>query len=87
MSYVDRVLQPGETIRYRGTVHWVVYLPAIFPVLLGAGAAIVVFTHTNDRNLTGAIAVFAFVVAFLTWREPMRLVQSPLEFRNCITAR
>ena len=29
MSYIRNVLQPGETIRYQGSVHWVLYLPAI----------------------------------------------------------
>ncbi len=29
MSYVDSVLQPGETIRYRGDIHWKVYLPGL----------------------------------------------------------
>ncbi|HTT83473.1 MAG TPA: PH domain-containing protein [Rhizomicrobium sp.] len=27
-SYVDRVLQPGETVRYVGTLHWIIFLPA-----------------------------------------------------------
>jgi protein-S-isoprenylcysteine O-methyltransferase Ste14 len=29
VSYIRNVLQPGETIRYQGSVHWVLYLPAI----------------------------------------------------------
>jgi uncharacterized membrane protein YdbT with pleckstrin-like domain len=36
MSYVDRVLQPGEEIRYRASIHWVTYLPGI-ALLLAAG--------------------------------------------------
>jgi uncharacterized membrane protein YdbT with pleckstrin-like domain len=28
LSYVDRHLQPGETVIYRTTVHWIVYAPA-----------------------------------------------------------
>jgi hypothetical protein len=36
MSYVDRVLQPGEQIRYRASIHWVIYLPGI-ALLLAAG--------------------------------------------------
>ena len=29
MSYVREVLQPGEEIRFRTNVHWLVYLPAL----------------------------------------------------------
>jgi uncharacterized membrane protein YdbT with pleckstrin-like domain len=36
MSYVDRVLQPGEEIRYRASIHWITYLPGI-ALLLAAG--------------------------------------------------
>ncbi len=40
MSYLKHVLQPGETIRYQGSVHWVLYLPALLLALVGlvAGA-------------------------------------------------
>ncbi len=30
MSYIKQVLQPGETIRYEGSVHWILYLPPLF---------------------------------------------------------
>src|SRR6185312_5396106 len=29
MSYIKHVLQTGETVRYQGSVHWILYLPAI----------------------------------------------------------
>jgi len=34
MRYIDHILQPGETVAYTTTLHWVVYLPAIAPWLL-----------------------------------------------------
>ena len=34
MSYVQRVLQPGEVIRYSGSIHWTVYLPGLVFALL-----------------------------------------------------
>ena len=40
MSYLDRVLQPDETIRYRSKVHWLVYWPAaLFLLVVIAGFA------------------------------------------------
>ena len=35
MSYVDSVLQPGETVRYRGDIHWKVYVPGLLVLVLG----------------------------------------------------
>lgn len=29
MRYIDEILQPGETLAYTTTLHWIVYLPAI----------------------------------------------------------
>ena len=36
MSYIQHVLQPGEEIRYQGSVHWILYLPAIILCVVGA---------------------------------------------------
>jgi uncharacterized membrane protein YdbT with pleckstrin-like domain len=35
MSYVQRVLQPGETVRHVSRLHWIVSLPGFLLVLLG----------------------------------------------------
>lgn len=35
-SYVDSNLNPGEHVVYRGTVHWIVYLPPVVMVCFGA---------------------------------------------------
>jgi uncharacterized membrane protein YdbT with pleckstrin-like domain len=36
VSYIKHVLQPGEKIRYQGSVHWILYLPAIILSVIGA---------------------------------------------------
>jgi hypothetical protein len=36
MSYIKHVLQPGETVRYQGRVHWILYVPAIILGVVGA---------------------------------------------------
>ncbi|HYL32725.1 MAG TPA: PH domain-containing protein [Stellaceae bacterium] len=43
MSYLQRILQPGETLRYVGRLHWIVYLPglALFAVVVVLSLAIV----------------------------------------------
>jgi uncharacterized membrane protein YdbT with pleckstrin-like domain len=40
MSYVQEVLQPGETVRFRSNVHWFVYLRAIVALIIGLALGI-----------------------------------------------
>jgi len=37
-SYVSEVLQPGESVRYDGTLHWVIYLPGFVLIVFGLAA-------------------------------------------------
>ena len=37
-SYVKEVLQPGEDVRYDGTLHWVIFLPGFVLVVFGVVA-------------------------------------------------
>ena len=34
MRYIERILQPGETLVYSGKIHWVIYLPAMILALV-----------------------------------------------------
>jgi len=43
MSYLTRVLQPGETILYRTTLSWTLYIPGLLVLL----AAVAVFAASN----------------------------------------
>ncbi len=38
MSYVERVLQPGEQVRYISSIHWIVYWPGVVVALLALAA-------------------------------------------------
>ena len=61
MSYVRKILRPGEQIIVTGKLHWIIYLPAIVLVLL----SFVVFGlgfHEDPKTETIA-SVFAFVAA------------------------
>ena len=49
MSYVQRVLQPGEQIRHISSIHWIVYWPGVAVALL----AVVAFWLSANRPLTG----------------------------------
>jgi uncharacterized membrane protein YdbT with pleckstrin-like domain len=40
MGYVEKVLQPGEQISYRGRLHWIVYFSGLVVVFLAAAIAV-----------------------------------------------
>jgi len=40
VSYIRHVLQPGETIRYQGSVRWILYLQALLLAVVGAAASL-----------------------------------------------
>jgi uncharacterized membrane protein YdbT with pleckstrin-like domain len=63
MRYIERILQPGETLVYAGKIHWVIYLPAIFLALL----ALAVLTQVKDGSagMPWLIASAAFWLAAL----------------------
>lgn len=67
MSYVDRVLQPGEHVVVRATLHWVVY-KAGFTALFGAiivGAASRHAPGFEGVTLALALALLVFALALL----------------------
>jgi uncharacterized membrane protein YdbT with pleckstrin-like domain len=62
MSYVQRVLQPGEQVRHISSIHWIVYLPAIVLALL----TVVAFWFSETRYLTGFWRYTAYALALVT---------------------
>jgi uncharacterized membrane protein YdbT with pleckstrin-like domain len=74
MSYVQKVLQPGETVRYEAAIHWITYLHGIVWIL----AAVIVWIvapstwhggfviHTINIVLV-AVGVFFVARAWFNW--------------------
>ena len=70
MSYVERVLQPGEQVRHISSIHWIVYWPGVAVALLALAA----FWFSEKRLLTGvwlytvyALALGAVVLLVQEW--------------------
>lgn len=70
MRYIERILQPGEKLLYTGTIHWVVYTPAIIFSLI----AIVLLTQVSQGSnglpwLVGSVALWlaAGIFFFSAW--------------------
>lgn len=64
MSYVNDTLLSGETLRFRGHVHWIIFLP----VLLLTCAGLAVFFFFNQLVICSILlffAIFRFVTDFI----------------------
>ncbi len=71
MSYVRTVLQPGETVRYATTIHWIVYLPGLLLLVLAALAYWTAFQPVSAYRLWIWIAGFflacSAIALFVAW--------------------
>jgi len=61
MSYVQRVLQPGEQVRHISSIHWIVYWPGVVVALL-AGVA---YCLGETRLLPGVWRYTAYALALV----------------------
>ncbi|HEY2446020.1 MAG TPA: PH domain-containing protein [Rhizomicrobium sp.] len=67
-SYSDEVLQPGETVRYEGTLHWIIFLPGvpIFAVVIGCWFGIIRTGHTiHGTSIYPLLALIALSALLL----------------------
>jgi uncharacterized membrane protein YdbT with pleckstrin-like domain len=73
MSNDDQVLQPGETVKAVGTLHWTVYLQGLVLLAVADGTVLAALRMAagTHRQSTLALAVIAFALALLlllvTW--------------------
>src|SRR5579864_2434814 len=73
MRYIERILQPGETVAYRGRIHWIIYLPSMIMMLLavasliGLAAAQTKATGYSWLFVSGAFALAAGVTLASAW--------------------
>lgn len=64
MSYVNEVLQPDETVRFRTNVHWSVYLKAITALVIGL-VLLAWYWQDGTGNMVLLLAAAAFGVSAL----------------------
>jgi uncharacterized membrane protein YdbT with pleckstrin-like domain len=70
MRYIDEILQPGETVLFSGTVHWIIYVPAALLLLLALAA----LTQASQQGAgmvwsvaAAALAAFGGFMALSAW--------------------
>ena len=61
MSYVQRVVQPGEQVRHISSIHWIVYWPGVAVALL----AVVAYYFSETWFLTGVWRYTAYALALV----------------------
>ena len=61
MSYVERVLQPGEQVRHISSIHWIVYWPGVAVALLAVAA----YWFSDTRWLPTAWRYIAYGLALV----------------------
>jgi uncharacterized membrane protein YdbT with pleckstrin-like domain len=74
MSYVQSVLQPGETIRHTASIHWIVYLPGLLVMLIALALFVCAglfpdwsrFWHWTAL-LVAAVGLILLVPEWFTW--------------------
>jgi uncharacterized membrane protein YdbT with pleckstrin-like domain len=72
VSYVQRVLQPGEQVRHISSIHWIMYWPGVAVALL----AVVAYWISDTRHLSGfwrftayALVIVAAVLLIQQWLQ------------------
>jgi uncharacterized membrane protein YdbT with pleckstrin-like domain len=69
MSYVDSILEPGETVRYHTTVSWTIYTPAILLAILALAALLAAVSYA-DMIGVGWFAGIVFGLAAIASAVP-----------------
>ena len=93
MSYVDNILEPGEAVRYRTTISWTVYGPALWVGLASFVAAYLAWKLFLGWLflLTGALALIAlFAIArayFVRWSTEIAVTDRRIIFKRGIIRR
>ena len=71
MSYVDNVLQPGERVLARATIHGVIYLPGVVVLIVGMAIELVAQQLRGVAPVLDIIAlvpaVFGLVLILRAW--------------------
>ena len=68
MSYVQRVLQPGETVLHESTIHWMIFIPGTLLMLIGIAGAALYFIDAqgNLQILSYSLMLVGFLAGLLS---------------------
>ena len=61
MSYVEKVLQPGEEIKHVSHITWIVYMPGLILIVVGI-CGLILFVSNQTPSILGATTGLIFLV-------------------------
>jgi uncharacterized membrane protein YdbT with pleckstrin-like domain len=64
MKYVERVLQPDETVLYAASLHWLIYLKAIVLLVMAVAAAVATRFFIDETVVIGLFVAAALLALF-----------------------
>lgn len=70
MRYIERVLQPGETIIHASKIHWIIYIPGVVVVLAAVASFVAAPGHPKLLfwlALFAACVELGFCMLFVAW--------------------
>jgi len=67
MRYIDHILQPGETVMYSTTIHWIVYLPGLAMLVIAVAVAVPSHSVPVLLPIAGVCALVALLMLFSAW--------------------
>jgi uncharacterized membrane protein YdbT with pleckstrin-like domain len=67
MAYYQKVMQPGEVLRYAGSLHWVVFVPSLATFALGIAVGLSASTvaHAQAENADSIDFALKLIAAVL----------------------
>jgi uncharacterized membrane protein YdbT with pleckstrin-like domain len=72
MRYVQRVLQPGETVVYATKLHWIIYWRAILLLIICIILAGAAWYMADNSNVSLAVGIAAVIFAILALSSAFR---------------
>ena len=91
MSYVQKILEPGESVTHVTRTHWLVYLPAIFLLLLGiavlASSSYVSADLAAVPQIAGAMLILLAAISWLPafirrWTTELAVTNRRIVFKS-----
>jgi uncharacterized membrane protein YdbT with pleckstrin-like domain len=91
MSYVQKILEPGESVTHVTRTHWLVYLPAIFLLLLGivvlASSSYVSADFAAVPQIAGAMLILLAAISWLPafirrWTTELAVTNRRIVFKS-----
>jgi uncharacterized membrane protein YdbT with pleckstrin-like domain len=67
MSYVDKILQPGEVLKHVSRLTWLIYLPGFSLLIVGAGSLIFVDQTNPLIAIVGLVIALGLLGIFHAW--------------------